>query len=85
MEFRIDGKDLASLQDHGKAFIGHASHLFLEISNAIVGTIADMYSTDETEIETDRGIRVLMKHNRHMYIALAVILVVLLYTILFQK
>lgn len=60
--------------------------LFRDMSNAVVGTVADMYDDRhlDDEEDADKTVRLLLKDNRHMYIALTFILVLTLYLIFFH-
>lgn len=67
--------------------------LFRNMSNAFIGTIGDMYGeTTENDILDDaesgksggdKTIRVLMKENRYMYLALLVLLVLIVGNLFF--
>jgi DUF438 domain-containing protein len=57
-------------------------NLVRDISNAFVGTVADLYSNENDEEERDRLIRVLAKENRYMYLALLVLAAVVLSTLI---
>ena len=57
--------------------------MFTNISNAFIGTISDMYMSEEEESQQDRTIRVLMKENRFMYLALLVLLLIIVGNVFF--
>jgi hypothetical protein len=52
--------------------------IFVNISNAFVGTIADMGNPPDDEIEHDKILRILMKENRYMYLTLLFLLLLII-------
>jgi len=47
------------------------------MSNAFVGTLSDIYAPSDNGNDPDHAIRVLMKENRYMYLALLLILLII--------
>jgi len=59
--------------------------IFVNMSNAFVGTIADIGTTsDASDGEQDATIRMLLKENRFMYLALLVLLLLLIGNIFYS-
>ena len=83
METEIDPVRAERMKSVAKNAISACQRLFKGMSDAVVGTVADMYE-DRGEEDPDRIVRVLLKENRHMYLALTVILVLTLYTLFFR-
>lgn len=54
--------------------------LFKNMSNAFVGTVAELWQPEEERDEDDKDvlIRVITKENRHMYLALLLIAIMIL-------
>jgi len=52
------------------------SDIFKNMSNAFVGALADIYPPADSPNDPDHSIRVLMKENRYMYLALLLILII---------
>lgn len=58
--------------------------IFINISNAFVGTIADIGKSGNSEdVEHDQTLRTLMKENRYMYLALLVLLLMIIGNVIF--
>ncbi len=87
MNVTLDTEKAQKVRDVTGNVLTSCSRLFKQMSDAVVGTVADMYSQDNTDKldDPDHSIRVLLKENRHMYIALTVILVLTLYTLFFRS
>ena len=57
--------------------------IFQDMSNAVVGTISELYPGDvEEDPDPDRVVKLLMHKNRHMYLVLTVIMILMLYVII---
>jgi len=61
------------------------TELFRNISNAFVGTLADIGKRDKEvdENSNDYTMRTLLKENRYMYLALLVLLLLILANVVF--
>ena len=61
--------------------------IVVNTSNSFVGFLSDLYRPDPSDdtygTDGDRALRLLLKENRHMYLALLLIFVLLLAKILF--
>ncbi len=87
MDITLDATKAKKVQDIISRIFTACHRLFAQMSNAVVGTIADMYNQDQNQAkdDPDYSIRVLLKENRHMYIALTLVLVLTLYTLFFRQ
>ena len=64
----------------------NTKELFVNMSNAFVGTIADLgnhHGKDDDGNANDHTLRLLLKENRYMYLALLVILLLILANVVF--
>lgn len=60
------------------------SELWINISNAFIGTIADMYTSDNID-DKDGSVRLLLKENRYMYLALLVLIIMIVGNLLYTS
>ncbi len=85
MDISINTERVAEVKEKASKVVMSCHILFQEMSDAVVGTIADMYPPEDQKSDPDRPVRVILKNNRHMYIALTLILLLTIYTIFFRS
>lgn len=83
MDVTIRTERVTEMKDKVSKVVESCHNLFREMSDAVVGTIAEMYPDNEIS-DPDRPVRVILKNNRHMYIVLLLILLLTLYTVFFR-
>ena len=55
------------------------------ISNSLFGVIGDLYKNDPTlNSQDDKLIYILIKENRHLYLALLLIFIIIVYGIMYK-
>jgi len=59
--------------------------IFINISNAFVGTLADIGGRGDEDVEHDAVLRTLMKENRYMYLALLVLLLLIVGNVIYTS
>jgi len=58
--------------------------LWINISNAFIGTIADMYTSNNMD-DKDSSVRLILKENRYMYLALLILIIMILGNLLYTS
>lgn len=59
--------------------------LLKNISNAVVGAVSDMFTEESDLNDSDITIRVFIKENRYMYLALLVIILLIVANLFFSQ